>query len=89
MNMEEKQEKVDGDSSGQAMKRKFQPKHFNVFWLYAALLLGLLGINLLYSGDNAKEIDWGYFQREVLQKGYVEKLVVVRNKGIAKVYAAR
>ena len=35
MNMEEKQEKVDGDSSGQAMKRKFQPKHFNVFWLYS------------------------------------------------------
>lgn len=86
MNMEEKQEKVDGDSSSRAMKRKFQPKNFNVFWLYAALLLGLLGINLLYSGDSAKEIDWGYFQREVLQKGYVEKLVVVRNKGIAKVY---
>lgn len=62
------------------------PKRFNVFWLYAAILVALLGINLLYTGDGAKEVDWGYFQREVLQKGYVEKLVVVRNKGIAEVY---
>lgn len=62
------------------------PKRFNVFWLYAAILVALLGINLLYTGDGAKEVDWGYFQREVLQKGYVEKLVVVRNKGVAEVY---
>ena len=85
MDTKEKGGQPEGGPNNLKNPKPQPPKRFNVFWLYAAILVALLGINLL-SGDGAKEVDWGYFQREVLQKGYVEKLVVVRNKGVAEVY---
>lgn len=86
MDTKEKGGQPEGGPNNLKNPKPQPPKRFNVFWLYAAILVALLGINLLYTGDGAKEVDWGYFQREVLQKGYVEKLVVVRNKGVAEVY---
>lgn len=86
MDTKEKGGQPEGGPNNLKNPKPQPPKRFNVFWLYAAILVALLGINLLYTGDSAKEVDWGYFQREVLQKGYVEKLVVVRNKGVAEVY---
>ena len=85
MDTKEKGGQPEGGPNNLKNPKPQPPKRFNVFWLYAAILVALLGINLLYTGDGAKEVDWGYFQREVLQKGYVEKLVVVRNKGVAEV----
>lgn len=75
-----------GEIPGRGKMSRQQPRRFNVFWLYAAILFGLVGLNWLYSGESVKEVDWGYFKREVLQKGYVDKLVVDRNKGVAEVY---
>lgn len=75
-----------GGGQGNSKTQRQQPRRFNVVWLYVAILLGLVALNWFYVGDSAKKVDWGYFQRDVLQKGYVEKLVVVRNKGIAEVY---
>lgn len=86
MDTKEKGGQPEGGPNNLKNAKPQPPKRFNVFWLYAAILVALLGINLLYTGDGTKEVDWGYFQREVLQKGYVEKLVVVRNKGVAEVY---
>lgn len=74
------------EHSGGVGKIPDRPKRFNVFWIYAAIILGLLGLHLFYTGDSATEVNWGDFRRDVLQKGYVEKLVVVRNKGVAEVY---
>lgn len=57
---------------------------FNIIWIYAIIAIFFFGIQF-FNMDSAKEISWQEFNREMLQKHKVEKIIIV-NKEIANVY---
>jgi cell division protease FtsH len=61
--------------------KKIVPKapKFNIMWLYAAIILGLFVVQYLFSGNNAKIINYQKFENEMLKPGDVEKLVAYKN----------
>jgi AFG3 family protein len=60
-----------------------KPK-FNSYWIIGIILLAMIGIQFLSSGNNLKEMDTNRFF-QVLQKGDVEKIVIV-NKEKVEIY---
>lgn len=59
---------------------------FNVLWIYMFLALAIIGFNMMYSGAKSIETNWQEVRLQMLEKGYVKRLVGVRNKGIVEVY---
>ena len=60
-------------------------KGFNLYWIYAILAVVLISFQLIPFSGRMIEIQEGDFNELVL-KGYVEKIVVIKNKEIAEVY---
>lgn len=56
---------------------------FNIFWVYAAIIVGLLVMQYVFSKGNAKEIDIATFERDMLFSGNIEKLVAYKSDDIA------
>jgi len=71
------------DENGQ----KKGPK-FNIYWVWAIIFAVLVGFQLFGSfSPDAKKIDsWMEFRDEMLVKGDVEKLDIITNKNIVRVY---
>ncbi len=61
-------------------------KRFNFLWLYLLLALGIVGINFFYNTSHKVETNWQEVSTEMLAKGYVAKLVAIRNQGIVEIY---
>jgi len=61
--------------------KKIVPKapKFNIMWLYAVIILGLFVVQYIFSGNNAKLINYQKFENEMLKPGDVEKLVAYKN----------
>lgn len=61
--------------------KKIVPKapKFNIMWLYALIILGLFVVQYMFSGNNAKLINYQKFENEMLKAGDVEKLVAYKN----------
>jgi AFG3 family protein len=61
--------------------KKIVPKapKFNIMWLYAVIILGLFVVQYMFSGNNAKIINYQKFENEMLKPGDVEKLVAYKN----------
>lgn len=61
--------------------KKIVPKapKFNIMWLYAVIILGLFVVQYMFSGNNAKTINYQKFENEMLKTGDVEKLVAYKN----------
>lgn len=60
---------------------------FNIYWIYGIMFLLLIGLQFFTPGfsSNAKSISFQDFKRQYLDKGVVERLVVV-NKSEVEVY---
>jgi cell division protease FtsH len=58
---------------------------FSLYWIYALIILLILGVNFFSWKGESKEISRKTLFDEYLKKGYVEKIVVV-NKSFAEVY---
>jgi hypothetical protein len=53
----EDNKKVNQENSKDKPKRVLpKPPKFNFYWIYGILLVGIIGFNLMYSGNSAKEI---------------------------------
>jgi AFG3 family protein len=62
------------------------PKNpFNIYWLYAIIVVVILGVNFLDFNGGIKEINWLRFETQMLKNNDVSKLVVV-NKEVCEVY---
>lgn len=70
-----------GDSGG----TKKAPK-FNVYWVYILIIAAIFLLNFFYSGRNAVESNWQEVKTQMLAKGDVERLRVVKNKGKVEVF---
>jgi cell division protease FtsH len=58
---------------------------FNFYWIYGIIAVVLLGSMLLSSNSSTIKTTIDDFH-EMAKRGYIEKLVVVKNKGIAEIY---
>ncbi|KYP14801.1 ATP-dependent zinc metalloprotease FtsH [Flavihumibacter sp. CACIAM 22H1] len=60
---------------------------FNIYWVWGALAVILLGFNLFSSfAPDAKRINFDVFKNEMLAKGDVAKIELVSNKNLVRVY---
>ena len=58
---------------------------FNIMWLYAAIIIGLFVVQYIFSGDNAKNVNYQKFENEMLKTGDVEKLVAYKSNELINV----
>lgn len=63
---------------GQNKNNNESPKKpFNFYWIYAIIVVVILGLQLFNMGDAAQKVSWNRFVNEMLKTGEVERLVVV------------
>jgi AFG3 family protein len=72
-----------GNTPGNDKSPRKGPR-FNIYWVYAIIFLLLISLQFFSGsiGSNAKEMSFLDFKREYLDKGTVEKLVVVNNSEV-------
>ncbi|MFT6850228.1 MAG: AFG3 family protein [Sphingobacteriales bacterium] len=63
---------------GKGGKLKAPTPKFNFYWIYGIIFVAFLGLNLLYSGGNTKEITYQRFKTEMLENNDVEKLITYK-----------
>ncbi|MFD0766494.1 ATP-dependent zinc metalloprotease FtsH [Mucilaginibacter lutimaris] len=56
-----------------------KPPKFNLMWLYAIAIIGILVVPTLMSGNSGKTIDFQRFSSQMLRNGDVEKIVAYKN----------
>lgn len=47
---------------------------FNIFWVYAAIIVALLAVNFMFNSNDVKRIDYNEFEKTMLLPGDVQKL---------------
>lgn len=71
---------------GSANEPRKGPK-FNIYWIWGALAVILLGFNLFSSfAPDARRINFDEFKNEMLSNGDVEKIILISNKNLVRVY---
>lgn len=75
-----------GQGSGKDKTPRKGPR-FNIYWVYAIMVLLLIGINMFSGsfGSSAEQMSFQDFRQKYLDKGIVSKLIVV-NKSEVEVY---
>ena len=63
-------------------KKPIKGSKFNIFWVYAAIIVGLLALNLVLNSDNVSKVDYSVFEREMLIPGNVEKIISYKSDDI-------
>ncbi len=73
-----------GGSPGNDNKNSRKGPRFNIYWVYGIILLLLISLQFFSGsmGSNGREMSFLDFKREYLDKGVVEKLVVVNNSEV-------
>ncbi|SMC74283.1 ATP-dependent zinc metalloprotease FtsH [Pedobacter nyackensis] len=66
-------------------KKPQKGSKFNIFWVYAAIILGLILLQFLFSGDTAKTIPYRTFETQMLIPGDVDKLIAYKHEDLVKV----
>lgn len=65
-------------------KKPQKGSKFNIFWVYAAIIVGLLVVQFLFNTENAQEVSYNTFEKEMLLTGDVEKIVSYKTDEIAR-----
>jgi len=58
---------------------------FNLYWIYALIFAGIIGVSLFSNQETVKQVSMTELEMYI-QKGWVEKIVVQKNKDIAQAY---
>ncbi len=64
-------------------KKPQKGSKFNIFWVYAAIIVGLIAMQVMFSNNNAKPIDQNTFIKDMLVPGNVEKIIAYKSEDIA------
>lgn len=65
-------------------KKPQKGSKFNIFWVYAAIIVGLLVVNFMFNSENIKEVNYSTFEKDMLIPGDVEKVVSYKLDDIAR-----
>jgi len=58
---------------------------FNVFWIYAAIILAVIAAQLFFTSDGGKKVDYPEFESKMLLTGDVDRLVAYKSDDLVKV----
>lgn len=58
---------------------------FNIFWIYAAIIVGLIALQVLFSSDTSKEVSYRTFETKMLLTGDVQKLSAYKYEDLVRV----
>ena len=73
-----------GSNPGNKPGKSGKPK-FSAYWIYGAIAVAILVIQLIYSGSGARKIDMLRLEQELVQNRDIAKIVVI-NKESAEIY---
>ena len=65
-------------------KKPQKGSKFNIFWVYAAIILAIVAGNYFLTSDGSKEISYRTFETQMLLKGDVEKIISYKSDDIVK-----
>ena len=65
-------------------KKPQKGSKFNIFWIYAAIIIGLLVVQYMFSAENTSEVSYSVFEKDMLLTGDVEKVVAYKIDDIAR-----
>ena len=65
-------------------KKPQKGSKFNIFWVYAAVIIGLLVVQFMFNSENAQQVNYSTFEKDMLLSGDVEKIVSYRTDEIAR-----
>ncbi len=86
MAKEDKQPKIPFINSGGDDKPSRKAPKFNIYWIYGLIFAVLLGSTLLKNNPDITKITEQEFKENMLAKGDVLKIELVRNKDLVRVY---
>ncbi len=66
-------------------KKPQKAPKFNIFWVYAAIILGLILLQFLFSADNSKQVPYRTFETQMLIPGDVQRLIAYKHEDLVKV----
>ncbi len=58
---------------------------FNLYWAYGLVAIALIVVSTLNLGQGTQSITYSKFKNEVLPSGNIEKIVKIRNEGVAEI----
>jgi len=58
---------------------------FNIFWVYAAIIVGIILLQFLFNTDASKSIPYRTFETQMLIPGDVDRLVAYKHEDLVKV----
>lgn len=65
-------------------KRPQKTPKFNIFWVYAAIIIGILAMQFLFNSDNVQQVSYATFEKDMLMPGDVQKIVSYKADDIVK-----
>jgi AFG3 family protein len=65
-------------------KKPQKGSKFNIFWVYAAIILGLILLQFMFSGETAKTVSYRTFETQMLLPGDVEKIIAYKYEDVVK-----
>ncbi len=65
-------------------KKPQKGSKFNIFWVYAAIIIGLILMQFLFNTDTSKPIPYRTFETEMLKPGDVEKIIAYKYEDLVR-----
>ncbi|SDM76787.1 ATP-dependent zinc metalloprotease FtsH [Pedobacter antarcticus] len=65
-------------------KKPQKGSNFNIFWVYAAIIVGLILVSVLFTNDTNKTITYREFETTMLAPGDVQKIVAYKYEDLVK-----
>ncbi|WP_372340061.1 ATP-dependent zinc metalloprotease FtsH [Parapedobacter lycopersici] len=59
-----------------------KPPKFNIMWLWIAMILGFFALQYIFSDEQAKQITYQEFEKNMLQSGDVDRLVAYKQNDL-------
>jgi len=65
-------------------KKPQKGSNFNIFWVYAAIILGLVLVSVLFTNDTNKTVTYREFETNMLLPGDVQKIVAYKYEDLVR-----
>ncbi len=84
-NQNTSEEKKPGKKIPNIPKKPIKGSKFNIFWVYAAIIVAIIAAQFIFSGEGGKKVDYPEFESKMLLTGDVDKLVAYKAEDLVKV----
>ncbi|WP_412466734.1 ATP-dependent zinc metalloprotease FtsH [Pedobacter sp. KLB.chiD] len=66
-------------------KKPQKGSKFNIFWVYAAIIIAIIAAQFLFTTDGGKEVTYQKFEQQMLLKGDVQRVVAYKSDDLVRV----